>query len=75
MTVLTDYPNLETPDYGLPGWVHVYNTYLYRLNEQLLKIAALADVDVSHCSTGKWVLVWSATDSIYLARQFRDQRI
>jgi hypothetical protein len=51
MTVLSS--GLETIDYNAPGWNHIYNQNIDLLTDQLLKLAALQDVDVSDIDDGR----------------------
>lgn len=61
MTILTD-TQLETPDYGTPGWNHIYNANIDRLNAELLKLKALADVDADVLDNGE-PIVWNSATS------------
>lgn len=51
---------LEQADYGLPGWVHIFNKNFELLNDELLKIQGLIDVDGSYLPDNG-VLVWRST--------------
>lgn len=63
MTILTN-TKLETTDYHTSGWVAIYNSCIYKLNNTLLKINSLVDVDKDglvngailkyNSSLGKW---------------------
>jgi hypothetical protein len=65
MTILNP-TQIETADYGVPGWVHIFNKNFDLLNSVLLKVNALGDVDTSYlpedgiltwnAATGKWKL-------------------
>lgn len=61
--------NLETADYNQPGWVHVFNKNLDKLNDTLLKISGLNDTDTSDVKD-EAVLVWNATSSTWIPRNF-----
>ncbi len=50
---------LETADYGAPGWVHIYNANVDRLDALLLRLQALADVDPTGLGAGV-MPVWLA---------------
>jgi hypothetical protein len=60
MTISSD-TNLETPDYGAPGWNHVYNSNMDRLNGELLKLKALVDVDADELNDGEPIIYNSST--------------
>ena len=49
---------LEEADYEVPGWVHIYNSNVDRLNSLLLKIEGLLDVDLQGLKDGA-LLVWN----------------
>lgn len=61
---------LETFDYDLPGWVHVYNANIDQLNAALLKVQALSDVDVTFLRDG-CLLVWKPSTAKWVFRQFK----
>jgi len=56
---------LETFNYGTPGWNHVYNRNMDLLENELLKLAALQDVDVTGL-TDEDVLIWSSSSSKWI---------
>jgi len=60
---------LETHDYAVPGWVHIYNKNVDLLNYVLLKIQALVDVKTNNLED-KSILVWNATTSKWVCRKF-----
>ena len=70
MTILSD-SNLETMDYDVPGWVHIYNENIDRLNDILLKIDGLLDVVTSTPPKDGAVLCWNATTSNWRAVRFK----
>jgi len=55
----------------MPGWVHIYNAGIDRLNALLLKLQALGDVDPSyleeHC-----ILTWKPSTGKWVPRRFKD---
>lgn len=61
MTVLSP-SGLETFNYGAPGWNHIYNRNMDLLENELLKLNALQDVDVTGL-TDEDVLIWVASES------------
>ena len=68
MTILTD-TNLETHDYAVPGWVHIYNKNIELLNYRLLKIQELLDVDTTGLKD-KSILVWHSGMGKWVCRSF-----
>ena len=68
MSVLSP-SGLETADYNLPGWVHIFNKNIDKLNETLLKIDAMADVSADD-KKDEAFLVWAASSSKWIARNF-----
>ncbi len=44
---------LETPTYGAPGWNHIYNADLYRLDKTLLRLRGLLDESVTELNDGE----------------------
>jgi hypothetical protein len=60
MTVLSS--GLETADYGAPGWNHIYNRNMDLLENELLKLAALQDVDVTGIDDGE-PFIWNDSTS------------
>lgn len=67
MSVLSP-TGLEEADYNLPGWVHIFNKNLDKLNNTLLKISGLNDT--AGTPKDDAVLVWGAGDSKWLPRNF-----
>ena len=59
MTILSP-TNLETADYGLPGWVHIFNKNIDLLNSVILKVNQLVDVNADYLPDGG-VLTWDAS--------------
>ena len=62
---------LETFPHDLPGWVHVYNANVDKLNDALLKVLALADVDTTELRDGVF-LVWRPSTSKWVLRRFKE---
>lgn len=62
---------IETFTYDLPGWVHVYNANVDKLNGELLKVLALADVDETALRDDVF-LVWKASTSRWVLRRFKE---
>jgi len=56
-------------NWQVPGWVHIFNKNLDRLNNTLLKIDGLNDTDADQKKDGA-VLVWGPTAARWLARNF-----
>jgi len=57
-----------TPDnWQVPGWVHIFNKNLDKLNNTLLNIDGLNDTDADK-KKDEAVLVWGG--SVWLARNF-----
>ncbi len=61
MTILTP-TQLETADYGAPGWVHIFNKNIDLLNTKLLAILELVDVDPAHTPDGGVLVYHSSTN-------------
>jgi hypothetical protein len=59
MTILNP-TQIETADYGVPGWSHIFNKNIDLINSILLKIDQLVDVNVGYLPDGG-VLVWDAS--------------
>jgi hypothetical protein len=53
---------LETMDYGTPGWNHIYNRNMDLLDNELLRLKALLDTDLSGIKDGE-SLRWSDSES------------
>ena len=68
MTINSD-TKLESADYGVPGWVHIYNKNIDLMNYALLKVQALLDVKTSNLED-KSILVWNAGTSKWVCRKF-----
>lgn len=62
--------NLETMDYKVAYWVHIYNKNIDLLNSVLLKVNALGDVNPDNLQDGA-ILTWSADRSKWIPRLFR----
>jgi hypothetical protein len=60
--------NLETADYGMPLWTHLYNENIRKLDVTLLRIQGLLDVNVDNLPDGA-VLFWFAGRSKWLTRK------
>lgn len=56
-------------EYEVPGWVHIFNKNLDRLNNTLLKIDGLNDT-VCQDKKDEAVLVWGAGGNKWVARNF-----
>ena len=69
MAILSD-TSLETADYDMPGWVHVYNANVDRLNAVLLKLSGLVDVDLAAMRDNS-LLVWRSGPAKWVARRFK----
>ena len=63
---------LETFTYGAPGWVHVYNANIERLNDLLLKLGALQDVDMSNAKDGA-ILRWNEAGQKWVLAELRGE--
>jgi hypothetical protein len=59
MTILNP-TQIETADYGVPGWVHIFNKNFDLLNSVLLRIDQLVDVNDDYLPDDA-VLVWDAS--------------
>lgn len=67
MTILNP-TQLETADYGAPGWVHIFNKNIDLLNTKLLAILELGDVDGSYTPDGG-VLIYHTNGSKWKIRK------
>ncbi len=56
-------------EWQVPGWVHIFNKNVDKLNDTLLKIDGLNDT-VCQDKKDDAVLVWGATGSKWIARNF-----
>jgi hypothetical protein len=61
---------LETADYEMPLWCHIYNANIQKLNGALLKIQGLLDVDTDSLPDGA-VLFWYASEGKWKTRKVK----
>lgn len=64
MTILSP-SGLETFSYGAPGWNHIYNRCMDLLENELLKLNALQDVNVSGL-TDEDVLIYNSAEGKWI---------
>ena len=61
---------IETWDYDLPGWVHVYNKNIDLINAALLKLMALQDVHSGY-TKDDGLLTWNAASGKWVMRNYK----
>jgi hypothetical protein len=65
MSILSS--GLETADYSMPLWTHIYSSNIKKLNDTLLKIQNLQDV-FSHGLRDDCALFWDASRGKWITR-------
>jgi hypothetical protein len=68
MTILSP-TQLETADYTMPGWVHIFNKNVDLLNTKLLNILELGDVNPDYVPDDGF-LVWNAATSRWKVKNY-----
>lgn len=66
MTILSK--KLETLDYTQPYWNHIYNKNMDLLENDLLKLNAILEIEITSLRDGD-ILEWDETEGAWIPRQ------